>query len=149
MRRVRHDVGGAEGPAGVVVEVEHLLLVAVPGLDGGDVLRRPIQGDLVATHQHRDGGERPLDGADQLIAGAIQRWGRLDALVNNASTFYPSPLGSVSESVWEDLVDVNLKAPFFLAQAAFDALARSRGAIVNIVDIYIRTHKLCAKLDVI
>ena len=84
-----------------------------------------LQADL------KDAAER-----DQLITGAIQRWGRLDGLVNNASTFYPSPVGNVSESVWDDLVDVNLKAPFFLAQAAFDALASSRGAIVNIVDIY-------------
>lgn len=84
-----------------------------------------LQADL------KDAAER-----HQLIADAIQRWGRLDGLVNNASTFYPSPVGNVSDSVWEDLVDVNLKAPFFLAQAAFDALARSRGAIVNIVDIY-------------
>lgn len=73
---------------------------------------------------------------EALIAHATQRWGRLDALVNNASTFYPSPVGTVTEAIWDDLVDVNLKAPFFLAQAAYDALAQSRGAIVNIVDIY-------------
>lgn len=92
--------------------------------------RRPdsvvvIQADL------KEAAER-----DELIACATQRWGRLDALVNNASTFYPSPVGTVTEAVWDDLVDVNLKAPFFLAQAAFGALAQTHGAIVNIVDIY-------------
>lgn len=73
---------------------------------------------------------------DQLIASATQQWGRLDALVNNASTFYSSPVGTVTEAVWNDLVDVNLKAPFFLAQAASGALAKTQGAIVNVVDIY-------------
>lgn len=73
---------------------------------------------------------------EALIARATQRWGRLDALVNNASTFYPSPVGRVTDAIWDDLVDVNLKAPFFLAQAAFGALAHCQGAIVNIVDIY-------------
>ncbi len=92
--------------------------------------RRPdsvvvIQADL------KEAAER-----EELIACAAKRWGRLDALVNNASTFYPSPVGTVSEAIWNDLVDVNLKAPFFLAQAAFGALAESQGAIVNIVDIY-------------
>ena len=73
---------------------------------------------------------------EELIARAAARWGRLDALVNNASTFYPTPVGTVTEAVWDDLVDVNLKAPFFLAQAAYGALAETQGAIVNIVDIY-------------
>ena len=84
-----------------------------------------LQADL------REAAER-----DQLIAAATQRWGRLDALVNNASTFYPSPVGTVTEAIWCDLIDVNLKAPFFLAQAAFGPLAETQGAIVNIVDIY-------------
>lgn len=84
-----------------------------------------LQADL------KDAAER-----ESLIAHAVKRWGRLDALVNNASTFYPSPVGTVTEAIWSDLIDVNLKAPFFLAQAAFDALAQSQGSIVNIVDIY-------------
>ncbi len=73
---------------------------------------------------------------ETLIVNATHRWGRLDALVNNASTFYPTPLGSVSDATWNDLIDVNLKAPFFLAQAAFHALAENEGSIVNVVDIY-------------
>lgn len=73
---------------------------------------------------------------EALISKAVARWGRLDALVNNASCFYPSPVGTVTEAIWDELVDVNLKAPFFLAQSAFDALAQTQGAIVNIVDIY-------------
>lgn len=72
----------------------------------------------------------------QLVAKAHAAWGRLDLLVNNASTFYPTPLGSVTESVWDDLIGSNLKAPFFLAQAAAPHLRMERGSIVNIVDIH-------------
>lgn len=73
---------------------------------------------------------------DELVRRAIDAWGHLDALVNNASTFYPTPLGTVTESQWDALLGSNLKAPFFLCQAAAPHLARRRGAIVNLVDIY-------------
>ena len=71
-----------------------------------------------------------------LVAAAISAFGRLDGLVNNASAFYPSPLGSIDESAWDDMMASNLKAPLFLSQAAAPALTVTRGAIVNIVDIH-------------
>ena len=73
---------------------------------------------------------------DELVRRAIDAWGQLDAMVNNASTFYPTPLGTVTESQWDALLGSNLKAPFFLCQAAAAHLVRRRGAIVNLVDIY-------------
>jgi pteridine reductase len=72
----------------------------------------------------------------QLVKQAHAAWGRLDLLVNNASTFYPTPVGTVGEAQWDDLIGTNLKAPFFLAQAAAPHLKMQRGAIVNIVDIH-------------
>lgn len=72
----------------------------------------------------------------ELIGAIVAAWGRLDALVNNASTFYPTPLGTASGADWDDLVGSNFKAPFFLVQAAADALRASRGTIVNITDIH-------------
>ncbi|MEN8169742.1 MAG: pteridine reductase [Pseudomonadota bacterium] len=72
----------------------------------------------------------------QLVEQAHAAWGRLDVLVNNASTFYPTPVGSVTETQWNDLIGTNLKAPFFLAQAAAPHLRIQRGAIINIVDIH-------------
>jgi pteridine reductase len=76
-------------------------------------------------------------GAPALVIGqAVERFGRLDGLVNNASSFYPTPLGEVSEAQWDDLFGTNLKAPFFLCQAAAPHLRAARGAVVNIVDIY-------------
>jgi pteridine reductase len=76
------------------------------------------------------------DAPDALIASAIGWTGRLDILVNNASSFYPTPMGSITEAQWDDLLGVNLKAPLFLAQAARPHLQEVSGAIVNIVDIH-------------
>ena len=74
--------------------------------------------------------------AEAVVAAAEERWGRLDVLVNNASSFYPTPVGEVTEAEWRDLVGSNLAAPFFLAQAAAPLLRAARGCIVNIADVY-------------
>lgn len=71
-----------------------------------------------------------------LVDQAIRTWGRLDVLVNNASRFYRTALGKVTEYAWDDLMSSNLKAPFFLAQAAAPYLAASEGTIINITDIH-------------
>lgn len=71
-----------------------------------------------------------------LANAAVERFGRLDALVNNAAAFYPTPVGSATTAQWDELFGTNARAPFFLAQAAAPHLAASNGAIVNIVDIY-------------
>ncbi len=72
----------------------------------------------------------------RLIEETVQKFGRLDALVNNASSFYPTPLDTADEQQWNDLLGTNLKAPVFLAQAAAAELRRRNGGIVNIVDIH-------------
>ncbi|MDH5736348.1 MAG: SDR family oxidoreductase, partial [Gammaproteobacteria bacterium] len=63
-------------------------------------------------------------------------WGSLNALINNASTFYPTPVGSITEHHWDDLLGSNLKAPLFLSQAAAPYLTDSHGNIINIVDVH-------------
>lgn len=92
---------------------------------------------------HRPGSAHlmALDLADtaalpSLVAMALTRFGRLDGLVNNASTFYPTSLGAIGEAHWNDLMASNLKAPLFLSQAAAPALTATGGAIVNIIDIH-------------
>lgn len=74
--------------------------------------------------------------SNALIQRAAAVWGHLDGLVNNASSFYPTLMGKVTEVQWDDLIGTNLKAPFFLSQAAYPFLNPRRGTIVNITDIY-------------
>ncbi|MHB1512954.1 MAG: pteridine reductase [Acidiferrobacter sp.] len=71
-----------------------------------------------------------------LIYEALARFGRLDMLVNNASTFYPTPLQEATVGQWDDLLGTNLRAPFFLSRSAAPHLAEHGGAIVNLIDIH-------------
>lgn len=73
---------------------------------------------------------------ESLVAAALREFGRLDVLINNASTFYPTEMGKVTSAQWEELLGSNLRAPFFLAQAAAASLKARQGLIVNIVDIH-------------
>lgn len=83
----------------------------------------------------------PLDLSDLsalpgFVDAVVARFGRIDALVNNASSFYATPLAQARIAHWDDLFATNVRAPFFLAQAAAPQLAATRGCIVNLVDIY-------------
>ena len=71
-----------------------------------------------------------------LVDQTVMRFGRLDALVNNASSFFATPMGEIQLPQWEDLVGTNVRAPLFLSQAAAGPLRRSQGAIVNVTDIH-------------
>jgi pteridine reductase len=84
-----------------------------------------VQADLLEPHA-----------PEALVAATLERFGRIDILVNNASTFYVTPLGRIDMRQWEDLVGSNLRAPLFLSQAAAPQLAQTRGVIVNIVDLH-------------
>ncbi len=79
---------------------------------------------------------RDPEALPDLIEQCVAQFGRLDALVNNASNFYPTPLGQVSVGQWDELFAVNARAPFFLAQAAAPHLRRHGGAIVNLTDLH-------------
>lgn len=73
---------------------------------------------------------------DNFVTQAQQIWGRLDVLVNNASNFFPTPVGETSEAQWDDLMNTNLKAPYFLSQAAAKYLSAHQGSIINITAIH-------------
>jgi pteridine reductase len=73
---------------------------------------------------------------EQMARDVLERTQRLDVLVNNASNFYPTRIGTITEEQWDDLVGSNLKAPLFLTQALLPALKQASGVIVNIVDVH-------------
>jgi len=79
---------------------------------------------------------RSVAALEGMVREVLTATRRLDILVNNASSFYPTKIGTITEEQWHDLVDSNLKAPLFLAQAALPHLEAARGCIVNIVDIH-------------
>lgn len=110
-----HYRGSAADVQGLVEELE-------AGRQGSTLV---LQADLAV-----------FDRVPELVAKTVGHFGRLDALVNNASAFYPTPVGSATPAQWEELFAVNARAPFFLAQAAAPHLRAARGAIVNIADIY-------------
>ncbi len=105
---------------------------------------RPAAEALAAELEAARAGTTAIVQADLLdvhaLAPLVERsaaaFGGLDGLVNNASSFFPTPLGSVTPQAWEELVGSNVRAPLFLAQAAAPHLRAARGAIVNLVDIH-------------
>jgi pteridine reductase len=100
-----------------------VLAAELESIRPGSVL--PLQADLAT-----------FDRLPELVAQAVGRFGRLDGLVNNASAFFPTPIGAATPAQWDTLFAVNARAPFFLAQAAAPHLAASGGAIVNLADVY-------------
>ena len=77
-----------------------------------------------------------IDQLESFKKDVLSHWGRLDVLVNNASTFYPTPIDQVTIQQFDDLFDVNLKAPLFISKVFSDDLNKQRGSIINIVDIH-------------
>jgi len=73
---------------------------------------------------------------EKMVAGVIEQVGRLDILINNASSFFPTQMGEITEADWDNLMGSNLKAPLFLSQAAAPHLIKNQGCIVNMVDIH-------------
>lgn len=79
---------------------------------------------------------REASAPDALLAATLRAFGRLDLLINNASAFYPTPIGTITHAQWDDLIGSNLKAPLFLSQAAAPSLRVTHGLIINIVDVH-------------
>lgn len=73
---------------------------------------------------------------NNLIEQAFKCWNRLDVLINNASSFYPTPVGSITMDDWNNLINSNMKAPLFLAQAAAPYLKKTQGNIINMIDVH-------------
>jgi pteridine reductase len=104
--------------------------------DEAENLQRELNAQRAKSVILLQGDLRQITTLNGLVEQVIAQWNRLDVLVNNASSFYPTPVGAATEDQWHDLVDTNLKAPFFLAQAAAPQLRRVQGNIVNIIDVH-------------
>ncbi|MDO6592796.1 pteridine reductase [Neptuniibacter sp. 1_MG-2023] len=73
---------------------------------------------------------------EQLANSSINKWGRIDLLINNASAFYPTPLNTSTQEQWDNLVNSNLRAPYFLSAALSQTLRQNNGCIINMIDIH-------------
>lgn len=139
--RVVLVTGGARRVGAVIVKTLHAAGMRVAMHYRGS--KKEAQALVQDLNRQRDGSIRSFQmdlgdprAPERLITDVVENFGRLDALVNNASAFYPTPLGSVTETQWEELFATNLKAPFFLAQAAAAALVVHDGCIVNVTDVH-------------
>jgi pteridine reductase len=101
------------------------------------MLRQALEQDRLDSVEIMQADLLNIDQLPDLIEETIRRFGKLDALVNNASSFFPTPIGQLSEEAWVDLIGSNLKAPLFLSQAAVPYLEKRHGCIVNIVDVHV------------
>ncbi|MCB1588574.1 MAG: pteridine reductase [Xanthomonadales bacterium] len=139
-RPVALITGGARRLGAAIARALHaagydLLLHARHSIDAATDLAGELMADsgrveCIQADLQQDGA------AERLVEAAIDRFGRLDVLVNNASAFYPTPLGSITPAQVDELFASNARAPLFLAQAAAPWLRRQRGAVLNMVDIY-------------
>ena len=104
--------------------------------DDADILARELNSARPNSASILQGDLLAYNALKGLIDQAASVFGGLDGLVNNASTFYPTPIGSIDEDNWSELIGANLKAPLFLSQAAVPYLRKTGGSIVNIIDIH-------------
>jgi pteridine reductase len=130
-RRVGAEIGRTLHAAGAKILI-HYRSSAAAAIQLADELNRNRPGS-VAIHA---ANLLAVGAPETLVEAALMEFGRLDILINNASSFYPTPVGRITLTQWDDLIGSNLKAPLFLAQAAAPSLRTQRGLIINMVDIH-------------
>jgi pteridine reductase len=133
--------GGARRVGAAIVRTLHaaganVVIHCRRSLDAAQALAAELEGvragsTAVVSADLLDTTELP-----RVIDAALARFGALQVLVNNASSFYATPLGAISVAAWDDLLGTNLRAPLFLAQSAAPELRRRGGVLINIVDIH-------------
>jgi pteridine reductase len=130
-RRVGADIARALHAAGANVLIHYRSSAAAAIALADEFNRTRAHSAAIFAAQLTD-AEAP----DKLLAATLMEFGRLDILINNASSFYATPVGEITVSQWDDLIGSNLKAPLFLSQAAAPSLRAQRGLIINMIDIH-------------
>jgi pteridine reductase len=105
-------------------------------VEAADSLRQALNAQRADSAIVASGDLTDLQALSEIVSRTIEAFGRLDVLINNASTFYPTPIGKITPEHWDDLMGSNLRAPLFLSQAAAPHLRTTKGLIVNMIDIH-------------
>jgi pteridine reductase len=130
-RRVGAEIARTLHAAGASILIHYRSSAAAASSLAGELNRsRPGSAATLAANL------QDVEAPEELVAAVLGHFGRLDILINNASSFYPTPIGTITRAQWDEVMGSNLRAPLFLAQAAAESLARQRGLIINIVDIH-------------
>ena len=130
-RRIGAAIAEALHQAGAGVVIHYF-----NSAESADALADRLNGERAGSALTVQCDLRETSELDRMLTEVVTRSGRLDVLINNASSFYPTPPGSISAEQWHDLIGTNLKAPLFLSQAALPHLRKTHGTIVNIVDVH-------------
>ncbi len=130
-KRVGAEIARTLHMAGARVVLHHRASTAEAAALAAELNAQREMSALAIRHDLRDVASIAV-----MIDEAVAYFGRLDGLVNNASSFFPTPVGTIDETMWDDLMGSNLKGPLFLSQAAAPHLAKTGGCIVNITDIH-------------
>jgi pteridine reductase len=130
-RRIGAAIVQAMHAAGANVVIHHRGSAAEAAALGAALNEQRPQSALTVRTELTD-----LNALPQLVERARSGFGRLDVLINNASSFYPTPVGQITPQQWDDLIGSNLRAPLFLSQLAAPELKRNHGLIINIIDIH-------------
>jgi pteridine reductase len=130
-RRVGAEIARTLHAAGANVFI-HYRSSAAAAIALADEFNKIRPGSAAIHAAHLLNAEAP----ERLVAAAVLEFGRLDILINNASSFYPTPVGTITVPQWDDLMGSNLQAPLFLSQAAAPSLRAQRGLIINMIDIH-------------
>ncbi len=130
-RRIGAAIVRSMHTAGANVIIHHRGSIDAAAALGAELNRQRTDSALTLRADLAD-----ADAIAELIGRTLAQFGRLDILVNNASSFYPTPVGEITPRQWEELIGSNLKAPLFLSQAAASELRRREGLILNLIDIH-------------